>query len=61
MSKVRINIWIEEEQREGLLEIKERDGVNESEQIRRGIDLWLQLRLADVGIQRHGLARTVRK
>lgn len=37
----RYNFWIEDEQREGLRLIRERDGVLESEQIRRAIDAWL--------------------
>lgn len=40
-TRVRYNFWIEEAQRDGLRAIKERDGVLESEQIRRAIDAWL--------------------
>lgn len=39
--RTRYNFWINEEQREGLRMLKERDGVLESEQIRRAIDAWL--------------------
>jgi hypothetical protein len=37
----RYGFWIDEEQLEGLRFIKERDGVLESEQIRRAIGAWL--------------------
>jgi hypothetical protein len=37
----RYNFWIDEELREGLREVRERDGVLESEQIRRAIRDWL--------------------
>jgi hypothetical protein len=36
------SFWIDDEQAEGLKAIKERDGVLESEQIRRAINDWLQ-------------------
>ena len=36
------SFWIDDEQSEGLKAIKERDGVLESEQIRRAIDRWLE-------------------
>jgi hypothetical protein len=38
----RYNFWIDDELREGLREIRERDGVLESEQIRRAIRDWLE-------------------
>jgi len=41
-TKVRFNFWLDEEQREGLRVVKARDGVPESEQIRRAIDDWLE-------------------
>lgn len=37
----RYNFFIDDEQREGLRAVKERDGIPESEQIRRAIDAWL--------------------
>jgi hypothetical protein len=37
----RYSFWIDAEQAEGLKQIKERDGVLESEQIRRAIAAWL--------------------
>ena len=40
-TRTRYNFYIEERQREGLRLVKERDGVLESEQIRRAIDAWL--------------------
>jgi hypothetical protein len=38
----RYGFWIDASQREGLRAVKERDGVLESEQIRRAINDWLQ-------------------
>ena len=40
--KSRFHFHIEDEQREGLQRIKERDGIPEAEQIRRAIDAWLR-------------------
>lgn len=37
----RYSFWIDDEQADGLKAVKERDGVLESEQIRRAIDAWL--------------------
>jgi hypothetical protein len=34
--------WATEEQLQGLKQVKARDGVLESEQIRRAIDAWLE-------------------
>jgi len=42
--RVRYNFFIDELQRDGLRQVKERDGVSESEQIRRAIDEWLRAR-----------------
>ena len=42
--KVRYNFWLEIEKRDGLRAIKEREGILESEQIRRAIDAWLKAR-----------------
>ena len=36
------SFWIDDEQAEGLKVIKDRDGVLESEQIRRAINRWLE-------------------
>jgi hypothetical protein len=36
------SFWIDPEQASGLKAVKERDGVPESEQIRRAIDAWLE-------------------
>jgi hypothetical protein len=38
----RYNFWIDDEQRDALRYVKERDGVLESEQIRRAIRMWLE-------------------
>ena len=39
--RTRYNFFIDDDQRDGLREVKERDGIPESEQIRRAIDRWL--------------------
>jgi hypothetical protein len=56
----RYNFWIDDEQREGLREVKERDGVLESEQIRRAINAWLETKGVKRTTARRG-ARTPRK
>jgi hypothetical protein len=38
------SFWIDPEQSTGLKTVKERDGIPESEQIRRAIDAWLDER-----------------
>lgn len=38
----RYSFWIDDEQADGLKVVKERDGVLESEQIRRAINEWLE-------------------
>jgi hypothetical protein len=40
--KRKYSFWITEDQYDGLKVVKERDGVLESEQIRRAIDAWLE-------------------
>jgi hypothetical protein len=40
-ARKKYSFWIDEQQAEGLKSVKERDGVLESEQIRRAIDDWL--------------------
>jgi hypothetical protein len=42
--RARYTFFIDEQQRDGLRAIKERDGIPESEQIRRAIDEWLERR-----------------
>lgn len=42
MTRSRYNFWIDDGLREGLRKVRERDGVLESEQIRRAIRMWLQ-------------------
>jgi hypothetical protein len=41
-SRKRYSFWIDPEQSAGLKCVKERDGVLESEQIRRALAQWLQ-------------------
>jgi hypothetical protein len=45
-TRKRYSFWIDEAHARGLKLIKERDGVLESEQIRRALDRWLRLRVA---------------
>jgi hypothetical protein len=42
--RTRFNFFIDAHQREALRRVKERDGIPESEQIRRAIDEWLAKR-----------------
>jgi hypothetical protein len=46
------SFWIDDEQAEALKVIKQRDGVLESEQIRRAIDDW---------VEKKGVTKTERK
>lgn len=41
LKKLRFNFWMDPAQRDGLRVVKERDGVPESEQVRRAVDAWL--------------------
>jgi hypothetical protein len=43
-SRRRYSFWIDAAQAEGLKAVKARDGVLESEQIRRALDEWLRKR-----------------
>lgn len=40
----RYTFFIDEEQRTALSAIKERDGISESEQIRRAVTAWIKLK-----------------
>jgi hypothetical protein len=42
MTRRKYSFWIDDAQADGLKAIKERDGVLESEQIRRAITRWLE-------------------
>ena len=42
MVRKKYSFWIDDAQAEGLKIVKERDGVLESEQIRRAINDWLE-------------------
>ena len=42
MAKERLNFWIEQDHAAGLKAIRVRDGVPVAEQIRRGIQLYLE-------------------
>jgi hypothetical protein len=44
VERIRYNFFIEQPQRDGLRLVKERDGISESEQIRRAINAWLESR-----------------
>jgi hypothetical protein len=39
--RTRYNFWIDDELRDGLHRVRDRDGVLESEQIRRAVRMWL--------------------
>ena len=41
-ARTRYTFFIDEEQRASLAAIKERDGISESEQIRRAIKAWIE-------------------
>lgn len=49
-SRSRYNFWIDDELREGLRAVRERDGILESEQIRRAIRAWLTAKKVSVGL-----------
>ena len=42
VTRERVNFWIDPDLAEGLKTVKVRDGVSESEQIRRGIKMYLE-------------------
>lgn len=42
--RIRYNLFLDEHQRDALRRIKARDGIPESEQIRRALDEWLERR-----------------
>jgi hypothetical protein len=52
LTRSRYNFWIDDELREGLKVVRERDGVLESEQIRRAIRDWLQKKGVSVKAER---------
>jgi hypothetical protein len=52
MPRRKYSFWIDDKQAEGLKTVKERDGVLESEQIRRAIDDWLEKRGVSVKAER---------
>jgi len=49
--RARYTFFIDSEQREGLRQIKERDGIPESEQIRRAVTEWLAKKGVNVKAQ----------
>lgn len=51
----RYSFWIDDDQAEGLKVVKERDGVLESEQIRRAINDWLEKK----GVRKPERKRTI--
>ena len=40
--RYKVNFYLDADLGDGLKAIKERDGVSESEQIRRGVKMWLE-------------------
>jgi hypothetical protein len=58
MSRKKYSFWIDDAQAEGLKMVKLRDGVLESEQIRRAISAWLEKKGVTVEPKRsHGAER----
>jgi hypothetical protein len=55
-SRTRYNFFIENQQRQALRVVKERDGISESEQIRRAIDAWVDSRTATLKAERRRAA-----
>jgi hypothetical protein len=49
LRRQRFNFWIDEELRVGLKAIRDRDGILESEQIRRAIRQWLRRKHVHTG------------
>lgn len=50
MARKKYSFYIEETQSDALKTIKERDGVLESEQIRRALDEWIEKRTVRRGV-----------
>ena len=59
MTRRRYNFWIDDELRDGLKTVRDRDGVLESEQIRRAIRDWLEKKGVKVKTER--LRAAIRK
>lgn len=59
-TRTRYNFWIDEEHRDALRMLKARDGILESEQIRRAIDLWLKQKGVKVRAERTRAATRAR-
>lgn len=57
----RYNFFIDDEAREGLRAVKERDGIPESEQIRRAIAEWLERRSVTTTTKKAAPRRPVRR
>jgi hypothetical protein len=53
MPRQRFNFWIDDELRQGLKAVRDRDGIVESEQIRRAIREWL----AQKGVRKKAVSR----
>ena len=60
MTRSRYNFWIDDELRDGLKTVRDRDGVLESEQIRRAIRDWLEKKGVKVKTERPRAATTKR-
>ncbi len=52
MSRQRFNFWIDEDLRKGLKTVQARDGIGESEQIRRAIRKWLASKRVGMKLER---------
>jgi hypothetical protein len=53
----RYSFWIDDNQVRGLKAVKERDGILESEQIRRALDTWLERKGVTRGERRRTMPR----
>jgi hypothetical protein len=47
MGRQRFNFWLDDDLREGLKAVRDREGIVESEQIRRAIRAWLKKKHAN--------------
>jgi hypothetical protein len=42
MSRQRFKFWLDDDLREGLRAVRDRDGILDSEQVRRAVKAWLE-------------------
>jgi hypothetical protein len=56
MTRQRFNFWIDDDLRDGLRTVRDRDGIVESEQIRRAVRDWLQKKGVNPKLERNRMA-----